>query len=86
MGFFTILSIISLLPWIFFNRFARGFDRCISKRGPMPYDINSNVVERPHILNKMLGLTYELRLTYKATKTTIFINTQVNVIRGLQIL
>lgn len=80
MGFFTILSIISLLP------FARGFDRCISKRGPMPYDINSNVVERPHVLNKMLGLTYELRLTYKATKTTIFINTQVNVIRGLQIL
>lgn len=52
----------------------------------MPYNINSNVVERPHVLNKMLGLTYELRLTYKATKTTIFINTQVNVIRGLQIL
>lgn len=52
----------------------------------MPYDINSNVVERPHVLNKMLGPTYELRLTYKTTTTTIFINTQVNVIRGLQIL
>lgn len=33
----------------------------------------------------MLGLTSELKLTYKP-KTTIYKNTQVNVIQGIQIL
>lgn len=74
MGFFIILSIISLLLWIFFNRFVRGFDCCILKWGLMFYDINLNVVECLYVLNKMLGLIYELWLIYKVIKIIIFIN------------